>query len=111
MSDEPGRWLSPHDRHRLRATRRLLLLGAAFGAVSAAALGILGFDGRVGFAMVMTGTAVGAVGGALWTIVFAIVDEARRAPVALARVLVSLGLFAGGALLLVMVAALAGVNE
>ena len=111
MTDGSGRWLTRHDRERLRVTRRLVVAGVVFGVVSAAALGLLGFDGRVGFAMVMTGTAVGAVGGALWTIIFAIVDEARRAPVALARVLVSLGLFAGGAVLLVMVAALAGVNR
>jgi len=110
VTDGTSRWLRPHDHDRLRVTRRLLLLGALFGAVSAGALGLLGFDGRVGFAMVLTGTAVGAVGGALWTIVTAIIDEARREPVALARVLISLGLFAGGALLLVMVAALAGVN-
>ena len=111
MTDEPGGWLSPHDRDRLRATRRLVVAGVLFGVASAAALAVLGFDGRVGFAMVMTGSAVGAVGGALWTIILAIVDEARRAPVALTRVVISVGLFAGGALLLVMVAALAGVNQ
>ncbi|TVR35313.1 MAG: hypothetical protein EA388_07395 [Nitriliruptor sp.] len=111
MTDGSSRWLSQHDRDRLRATRRLVVVGAIFGMLSAGALGFLGFDGRVGFAMVMAGTAVGAVGAALWTIVFAIVDEARRAPVALARVLISLGLFAGGAALLVMVAALAGLND
>ncbi len=79
--------------------------------VSAAALGFAGFDGRVGFAMVLAGTAFGAVLAALWTILFAIVDEARRDPVAVTRVLISVGLFATGTVLLVMVVALAGANS
>lgn len=106
------RWLrlSEHDRGRLRGTRRLVLGGLLVGVAGAATFGLLGFDGRVGFAMVMVGAAFGAVGAALWTILLAIVDETRRAPVAIARVLISIGLFAAGGILLMAVVSLAGVD-
>lgn len=102
--------LTEHDRRRLRATRRIVLAGVAFGIVSAAGFALLGFDGRVGFALVLAGTALGAVVAALWTILFAIVDEARRDPVALARALLSIGLFGAGAFLLLVLVALAGAD-
>lgn len=102
--------LTEHDRCRLRATRRIVIAGVLFGILSAATLGLLGFDGRVGFAVVVAGIALGAVLAALWTILFAIVDEARRDPVALARAAISIGLFGAGAFLLLMLAALAGAD-
>lgn len=108
---EPGRLrLTEHDRRRLRATGRIVVAGVLFGMLSAGTLGLLGFDGRVGFAVVVAGIALGAVLAALWTILVVIVDEARRDPVALARAVISIGLFGVGALLLLMLAALAGAD-
>lgn len=102
--------LSDHDRGRLRGTRRLVLSGLLLGIVGAVAFGVLGFDGRIGFATVLVGVAFGAVVSALWTILVAIVDEARRAPVAIVRIVISIGLFAVGGVLLVIVLGLVGGN-
>lgn len=100
--------LTDHDRRRLRATGRIVIAGIVFGIVSAGGFALLGFGGRVGFAIVLAGTALGIVVAALWTIVFAIVDEARRDPVSLVRAILSIGLFGAGAFLLLVLVALAG---
>lgn len=102
--------LTDHDRRRLRATRRIVIGGVVFGLVTAGGFAVLGFDGRVGFALVVAGTALGAVLAALWTIGFAIIDEARRDPVSLLRALLSIGLFGTAAFLLLLLVALAGVD-
>ncbi len=102
--------VTEHDRRRLRVTWFVAVGGLALGVLGAVALGLLGLDGRVGFAAVSLGTALGCVAAGLVTAILAIVDEARRIPVATRRVLVTLGLFALGAVLLTMVMALAGVN-
>jgi hypothetical protein len=102
--------VTDHDRRRLRVSWRVLLAGVVLGVVGAATLGLLGFDGRAGFAAVVLGSSFGCVAAGLTTAGFAIVDEARRAPVATRRLVVALGLFASGGMLLIMVAALAGVS-
>lgn len=103
--------VTDHDRQRLRVTWRVLLGGVLFGVLGAAALALLGLDGRVGFAAVTLGASLGCVAAGLVTVGFAIVDEARRAPVATRRIVVTVALFAAGAMLLTMVVALAGVNS
>lgn len=102
--------VTDHDRRRLSVTWRTLGGGVATGVLGAVALALLGFDGRVGFATVMLGSALGSVAGGLVTAVLAVVDESRRAPVATRRVGVTLGLFVLGAVLLISVFALAGVD-
>lgn len=102
--------VTDHDRRRLRLTWRIVLGGVVVGVLGAAILAGLGLDGRVGFAAVVLGTAGGCVVAALATALLAIVDEARREPVATRRLLITLGLFAGGAFLLTVVAAIAGAN-
>lgn len=99
------------DRRRLRVTWRVLLGGVILGVAGAAALALLGLDGRVGFAAVALGASLGCVAAGLTTVGFAIVDEARRAPVATRRIGVAVALFVAGAMLLTMVFALAGVNR
>lgn len=99
-----------HDRRRLRVTWWVLLGGVALGVIGAGALAALGLDGRVGFAAVVLGCALGCVGAGLTTAVMAIVDEAQRRPVATRRVGITLGLFAVGAMLLVVLFGLAGVE-
>jgi hypothetical protein len=99
------------DRRRLRVAWRVLLGGVLLGVAGATALALLGLDGRVGFAAVSLGTALGCVAAGLATVGLAIVDEARRDPVATRRIVVAVALFVAGALLLTMVLALAGVNR
>lgn len=98
-----------HDRRRLRVTWRVLVGGIAFGVLGALLLGVIGLDGRAGFAAVALGSALGCVAAGLTTAVMAIIDEARRQPVATRRVGITLALFAVGGSLLVVVFALAGV--
>jgi drug/metabolite transporter (DMT)-like permease len=100
--------VTDHDRRRFRVTWRILAAGIGLGVVGAAAMGLSGFDGRVGFATVMLGGALGCVAAALTTAGYAIVDEARNAPVATRRLVVAVALFAGGAFLLMLVVAVAG---
>lgn len=102
--------VTEHDRRRLRVTWRVLGAGVAVGVVGAILLGLLGLDGRVGFATVVLGSALGCVAAGLTTAIVAIIDEARRKPVATRRIGVTLALFALGASLLVVVFALAGVG-
>lgn len=102
--------VTDHDRRRLRVTWRVLLSGVGLGVVGAATLGLVGFDGRVGFAAVVLGSSLGCVAAGLTTAGLAIVDEARRAPVATRRVVVALGLFLAGGLLLAIVLTLASVD-
>lgn len=103
--------LTDHDRRRLRVTWRIVGGGVVLGAGGAVILALLGLDGRVGFASVVLGAALGCVLSGLTTAILAIKDEARREPVATRRLLITLGLFALGAMLLTTVAALAAVNE
>lgn len=98
------------DRRRLRTTWRTVMVGVIVGIVGAAVLAALGLGGRAGFAAVVLGTAAGCVVAALLTAILAIVDEARREPVARSRLVATLGLFATGAMLLTMLAALAGTS-
>ena len=105
-----GAQVTDHDRRRLRITWRIVLGGVIVGIVGAAALAGLGLDGRVGFAAVVLGSAAGCVIAALASAILAIVDEARREPVARSRLVATLGLFATGAMLLTMLAALAGTS-
>ena len=103
--------ITDHDRRRLRVTWRVLGAGVGIGVVGAILLGLLGLDGRAGFATVALGSALGCVAAGLTTAIIAIVDEARRQPVATRRVGITLALFAGGGCLLVVVFALAGVGN
>jgi len=105
-----GTPVTRHDRRRLRVTWAVVGGGLLLGVIGAAALALLGLDGRAGFAAVVLGAALGCVVAALVTVVLAILDEMRQIPVATRRVVVALGLFAGAALLLLMVTALAAVN-
>ena len=98
------------DRRRLRTTWRTVMVGVIVGIVGAAVLAALGLGGRAGFAAVVLGTAAGCVVAALLTAILAIVDEARREPVATRRLLTTLALFGSGALLLTLVVAVAGAN-
>ncbi len=104
----PATPFTEHDRQRMRVTWRVLGIGVAIGVVGAILLGLLGLDGRAGFATVALGSALGCVAAGLTTAVVAIIDEARRQPVATRRVGVTLALFVLGGVLLVVVFALAG---
>ncbi|MFA9428713.1 hypothetical protein [Egicoccus sp. AB-alg2] len=92
-----------HDRGRLRAGRRLVVVGGVLGVLGAAALGLLGAPGGSGLVAVLLGLVVGCVLAAIHLAVFSLVDEARRRPVSLRRPLWALGLFVTAGLLLVLV--------
>jgi hypothetical protein len=97
--------VTAHDRRRLTLGWRLLATGVVLGAVAAAWTGLSGASGTVGFALVLLGTAFGAVLAALVGGILAVVDEVRGAPVARRRVVVTVGLFLAGLLLLTLGAA------
>jgi len=105
--DPDRRAVTEHDRSRLRVTRLVLLAGALLGVVAAAAVGLLGASGAAGLAVWLVVTAAGSVTAAFVTAILAIVDEARRVPVARRRTVTALALFAGGFLLLLFSTAVA----
>lgn len=101
------RVVTDHDRARLRVTRRVLLAGPVLGIVAAATLGLWGASGAAGLAVLLVLTAAGSVLAAFVTAILAIVDEARRIPVARRRTVTALLLFAAGFLLLLLSTAVA----
>jgi hypothetical protein len=94
-----------HDARRLRSTRRIALVGLLLGVLGAGGVGLIGASGRAGLAVLFAVTAAGCVAAALSTAVLAIVDEYRREPVGRRRIATALALFLGGAVLLLLSAA------
>jgi hypothetical protein len=104
--DEPGSpAITAHDRRRSAVVRRLFAGGVGLGVVGAAWSALAGGTGSAGFALLVLGAAFGAVLAALVGGILAIVDEVRGAPVARRRVLVTLGFFFAGLVLLTVGAA------
>jgi hypothetical protein len=97
--------VTAHDRRRLTLGWRLLALGVVLGVVLAAWTGFAGASGTVGFALLLLGTAFGAVLAALVGGILAVVDEVRGVPVARRRLVVTVGLFLAGLLLITLSAA------
>ena len=96
------RTVSDHDRARLRITYRLLLAGPVLGVVAAGTLGLLGAGGAAGLAVLFVLTAASCGVAALTTAILAIVDEARRVPVARRRTLTALAAFVAAFLLVLL---------
>jgi hypothetical protein len=103
MGDDAGsRTLTAHDRRRLTVGWRLLAGGVMLGVVAAAAAGLSGASGAAGFALVVLGASLGSVLAALVSAVLAVLDELRGAPLARRRLVVIVGLFLAGLLLLTL---------
>jgi hypothetical protein len=103
MDDDAGSpTLTAHDRRRLAVGWWLLAGGVALGVVAAAASGLAGASGTVGFALVVLGASLGSVLAALVSAVLAVLDELRGAPLARRRLVVTVGLFLAGLLLLTL---------
>lgn len=90
------------DRRRLRTVHRVALAGPILGVVLALVLAAWGAGGVAGLAVVLVLSAAGCVAAALVAAFGAIVDEARREPVARRRTLTALALFAGAFVLLLL---------
>lgn len=90
------------DRARLRTMHRVALAGPVLGAVAAVVLAGWGVGGAAGLAVVLAVSAAACVVAALVGAVGAMVDEARRVPVARRRTWTALGLFAGAFVLLLL---------
>jgi hypothetical protein len=104
--DEPGSpAITAHDRRRSAIGWRLFAGGVGLGVVGGAWSGLAGGSGRAGFALLVLGAAFGAVLAALVGGILAVVDEVRGAPVGRRRVVVTLGFFFAGLVLLTLGAA------
>lgn len=96
------RVLTDHDRARLRTVRHVAVAGPVLGLLIAAVLAAWGVGGAAGLAVVLVVSAAGCVSAAFVAAVGAIIDEARRQPVARRRTLTALALFVGGFVLLLL---------
>jgi hypothetical protein len=96
------RQVTEHDRARLRTVHRIALAGPVLGLLAALVLGTWGVGGAAGLAVVLVVSAAAAVLAAFVAALGAIVDEARRVPVARRRTWTALALFAGAFVLLLL---------
>lgn len=96
------RRVTAHDRARLRTVHRIALAGPLLGIVAAVVLAAWGVGGAAGLAVLLACSAAACVIAAVVAALGAIVDEARRVPVARRRTLTALGLFAGAFVLLLL---------
>jgi len=101
------RAVTPHDRERLRLTRRVVLAGPGLGVLAALILGLLGAGGAAGLGAILVLTAASMLLGGLVTAFLAMVDEYRRVHVARRRTLVALALFPAAGFVLILSAAVA----
>ncbi|MFP4311206.1 MAG: hypothetical protein ACLFS9_04390 [Nitriliruptoraceae bacterium] len=86
----------------MRPVHRIALAGPVLGLVLALLLSRWGASGVAGLAVVLVVSAAGCVVAALVAALGAIVDEARRLPVARRRTLTALALFVGAFVLLLL---------
>jgi hypothetical protein len=96
------REVTDHDRARLRTVHRVALAGPVLGVLAALVLAGWGVGGAAGLAVVLALSAAACGVAALLAAVGAIVDEARRVPVARRRTWTALALFAGAFVLLLL---------
>ena len=92
--------MTDHDRARLRVTHRVALAGPVLGVLAVAVLAWWGAGGAAGLAVLLVLSAAGCLVAAFTTAILAIVDEARRVPVARRRTLTALALFLAAFVLL-----------
>lgn len=91
-----------HDRGRLRATRRVLLVAAVLAVLAAGGAGLAGLPGSVGAAALLLVGALGVAAAGVHALVLALADDLRDRPVWSRRLLVGLGLLLLSGLLMVM---------
>lgn len=99
--------MTPHDRARLRLTRRVVLAGPVLGVLAALLLAFLGAGGAAGLGAILVLTAGSLLAGGLVTASLAMVDEYRRVHVARRRTVVALALFPAAGFMLILSAAVA----
>lgn len=90
------------ERKRLRATLTTVVIGAAVGVAGAIMIAVIGGTGAAGLAVLLVCTAAGCGAAGVLTMVFAVIDEWRRDPVSLHRVVISLALFGASVVLFIM---------
>lgn len=99
---------SPQDRERVRATLRIVGVGALVALVLALLVGILGGSGPVGLAVLLLVTATACSLAALHAVGMLLYDDLKDRAPARRRALLAGGLFALAAILMAMVAGIGG---
>jgi len=100
-----------HNHKRLRQMHRFAAAGMLMGVLATVASALLGVSGTAGAAVFFVVTAFSCVVAAFIGFGFAIVDEVRRLPVAMKRIVIAVAYFALAAVFIVAsVGAASGIN-